>query len=968
MLEQRLTVAFLVLALGCTTSRAAPTLAQESMPASRVIRFGDPPALAYDAPFFPEFERDPAVPAPDAILGVPVGSRTAHHAEILAAFRAMAAASPRVRIEPYGRTHEGRELLVAVISSPANLARLDAIRADLGKLADPRGVPAAETERIVKESPAVAWLGYSIHGDETSGADASLVIGHLLAAGQGQELEDLLASVVVVIDPCLNPDGRERIVGLVEQSAGRTPNLDWASMQRGRWPFGRGNHYLFDMNRDWMTGTQPETQGRWAVARSFHPQLFVDAHEMGSLDTFLFYPQARPVNPNLPPKLLAWQRAYAEDAARAFDAQGWSYYSREWADAWAPFYSDAWGSLAGGTGILYEQASTAGFALRRNAGEVLTYREAVHHQAVASLSNLRTLATRRADALRDTLENARAAVDPGAPGNERALVVVPGRNADREQELLRILTGQGIEVFRTTGELRARDAQGVLGASEAEHAFLAGAWLVPACQPLRAMVHAYLDFDTRMPLEDLRREREELELKGRSRVYDVTAWSLPLALDLDAWWCTPADAPRERLAPAAPAEVELVGPAPAVGWLVSAADDAALAFVARALESGLAVNASDEALSIAAGGRRVALPAWSFLVRRAENGGDAAAIEARVLAAARAAGLRTVVRSASGLAPDDSPDLGGQHFDLLARPRVALVGNSPIAEDSYGHLWHELDAVLGVPCTLLDAQSLGQYDLRRYNVLVLPPHRGGLDAFLAAQKDALQAWVRAGGVLVACGNSAASLSAKRVGLSQVALREDSLANLTPYRLAAERERASRSITIDEGQVWNGKPTTQAEAAPAAGVAPPARPAADPDDPYAEEKVPEERDRWLANFSPQGAFLRGLVDPQSWIARGAGPELAVFFSGSEVFLSKPPVRTAVRLAEADRLRLSGLLWPEARERIAESAWLTVERVENGAIVLFADVPAFRGYHRATGRLFANAVVLGPGLGGSPARDW
>ncbi len=965
--EHRLHFALLFLALGCTTSPAAAR--QETSAAQerrfQPIHFGDPAEHAYDEPFFPEVPLDETIPTPDSILGVKHGSRLSHHAEILACFRAWAAASSRVRLEPYGTTHEGRELLVAVISSPRNLARLDAIQADLAELADPRGLAGAEAERIVRDSPAVAWLGYSIHGDETSGSDASLAVGHLLVAGRGKEIDDVLEKLVVVIDPCLNPDGRERILALVEQSAGRTPNLDWASMQRGRWPHGRGNHYLFDMNRDWMAGTQPETQGRWRIARSFHPQLFVDAHEMGSLDTFLFYPQNRPVNPNLPPKLLEWQRLYAEGAARAFDRAGWSYYSREWADAWGPFYSDSWGSLLGATGMLYEQASTSGFALRRNAGEILTYREAVHHQAVASVANLETLAARRSEALRDTLENARRSVDPATPGNERAFVVLPGRNADREQELLRILTSQGIEVFRATAEFRARQVEGAAGQQEDERSFPAGTWLVPAGQPLRSMVHAYLDFDPRMELEDLRREREELERKGRSRVYDVTAWSLPLALDVDAWWCTQPDVAREPLVPSPTRDVTIVGGAPAVNWLVSAADDASVAFAARAMERGLALNASDEAFSVLAEGKPIAFPAGSFLVRRAENGGDSAAVEERVLRAAREAGVHTLVRSGTGLSPDEGPDLGGQHFDLLARPRVALVGNSPVAEDTYGHLWFFLDTVLGVPFTLLDAQSLGDYDLRRYNVIVLPPHQGGLDEILEESEEALRAWVHGGGTLVACGSSAASLTSGRVVLSQVTLREHALENLTPYRLAARRERAARSIEIDEAKVWGGgEATPPAEAAPDAEK----QEGEEPKDPYEPEKVPAEHDAWLSHFSPQGVILRGVVNPESWITRGSGPELPVFFSGSDVFLSKEPVRTAVRLAEANRLRLSGLLWPEARERIAESAWLTVERVGNGAIVLFAETPAYRGYHLGTGRLFANAVVLGPGLGASPAREW
>ncbi|HEX6884526.1 MAG TPA: M14 family zinc carboxypeptidase, partial [Planctomycetota bacterium] len=421
------TLLLVPLLLGCSAppgsaqaGAAAPSSGQEpsrAPDAFQPIRFGDPEALAYDAPFFPGARHDAAVVTPDSILGQAHGTRLAHHAEILACFRAWAASSPRIRLETFARTHEGRELVWAAISSPANLARLDALRADMQKLADPRGLSEAEAQRILA-GPAVAWMGYSIHGDELSGSDAAVALGYHLVASQDADVAELLDQLVIVIDPCLNPDGRERIIGMVEQSAGLTPNLDYESLHRGRWPWGRGNHYLFDMNRDWMAGTQPETRGRWQAVLSFRPQLFVDAHEMGSDDTFLFYPQAKPHNPQLPVNQQAWMERYGSDAARAFDAHGWAYYTREWADAWGPFYSDAWASLTGAVGILYEQASTSGFPLVRPSGKVLTYREAVHHQVTASWANLGTLRANRGEILRDYLANGRANVAAETPGNE----------------------------------------------------------------------------------------------------------------------------------------------------------------------------------------------------------------------------------------------------------------------------------------------------------------------------------------------------------------------------------------------------------------------------------------------------------------------------------------------------------------------------------------------------------------------
>ena len=931
-----------------------PAAAQEPAP-QPPLRFGDPVEIGYDAPFFPDADHDPQVPAPEEVLGQPHGTRLSHHGEILACFRLWAEASPRVVLRTHGLTHEGRELVHAVVTSPANHARMDAILAAHQRLADPRGLGEEEARELLRDTPPIAWMGYSIHGDELSGCDAAVALGYHLAADRGPEVERLLERIVVVIDPDQNPDGRERMIGMVEQSAGRTPSLDYEGMQRGRWPYGRGNHYLFDMNRDWMAGTQPETRGRWRAILAFRPQLLVDAHEMGSLETFLFYPQAAPIHPQMPERHLHWQRVFGEGIARAFDERGWAYYTREWADGWAPFYTDAWASLGGATGMLYEQAGTSGFPLRRPSGRITTYREAVHHQLAASWASLRTLSERRDEVLADYLANARRNVAADTPGNDRALVVRPGPNASRIRELERLLSEQGIELFRADAAFEARHVVGHMGEEAESTTFPAGSLLVPALQPQRQRVHAYLAFDERMDQEALTLERRELELEGESRVYDVTSWSLAHAFDLDAWWVDAPQVPATRVVPQArptPTVVPGAGDRPTVGWIVDGADDASVAFAARAMEHGLQVHVADEPF-----GADPVHPPGSLLVRLHENEGTAAEQEERVLRAAAEAGVLVVERARTSLSATDGADLGGTHFRLLARPRVALLSNAPVASDAYGHLWHHLDVELGIPATMLEAQRLASYDLRRYNVIVVPPGWAGLPAVLAAAAEELDAWVRGGGTLIACGNAAAALTAGAAGLSDVRLRRDALEELAPYRVAAQREWAARTIEVDPSALWR-------DAAPA----PQAQEDGEDDGEDEDEEVTEEQDEWMRRFAPRGVTLRGLVHPEEWIAYGCGEELPVLCGGAEVFLSKPPVRTPVRLAPAERLRLAGLLWPEARARLAESAWLTVERRGNGQVVLFASSPVFRGFHRATGRLFSNAVVLGPGVGASQPAGW
>ena len=919
---------------------------------------GDPP-LAELGPFFAGSEYDADVLTPDDVLGRPLGTRMASHAEVLTLWRAWAEQSPRVKLESYGRTHEGRELVFGIVTAPALRERLEGIQSAIQRLADPRGLTPAEEDALVAETPAIAWMGYSIHGDETSGVDGGLALAYHLIAGQGGALERLLEQVVIVIDPCMNPDGRERYRAMMLQSAGAVPSLDADSLSRGRWPWGRGNHYLFDMNRDWMAGIAPETRGRWSVLRRWPAQLFVDAHEMGAHDTYLFYPQSAPHNPHLPESLARWHKVFGDAQGAAFDQRGWSYYTREWADAWGPFYSDAWGSLNGAVGMLYEQAGYGGQPLRRPSGEIVTYREATWHQAVAGLASVSTLAAHRQEVLRDFVAFRRANLAVDAPGRKRAFVLLPGRSPARERWLVETLRAQGVELEQRSEPVTVRNARSALGEERAELDLPAGAIVVPPAQPLSSLARAFLAFDPRLDDAALLEEREELEQKGRSGMYDVTSWSLAHALDLDAWWCDPPEAAAggqgalEALeAPtsgmAAPADAG----APVYGWVVDGADDSAVAFAARALELGLAVQFADEGFESA--GRSFAR--GSLLVRSHENGADTAQ---RVESAALQAGA-LAIPTGGARAPGEGPDLGGQHFHLLARPRVALLAGAPVSSSDFGHLWHQLDRELGVPVSLLEATSLSSYDLRRYNVLVLPPAGGNLRALLAPLKEDLQAWVRSGGTLIAVDSSAGALANAELGLSAVRDLTAVLGEREEYRSEAQREWAARKVAIDPASVWEGKASAQSESSEANEE--------DEDKDAKKDGADEREDRWQRRFMPRGATLLGLCDPGLWITVGCGERMPVLGDGDQVLMSRSPVRTAVRLAPAAELRLAGLVWPEARERLAESAWLTVERLGHGQVILFAAHPVLRGYHKATGRLFANAVVYGPGLGADQPLGW
>ncbi len=945
----------LILAYTALLALALPTPASSGHQAPS-LRFGDPPSATDEAPFFPASTYDTTLPSPDLVLGRSIGSRAAHHHEVERALTALASASPRARLDIIGRTHEGRALMRYVVTSAANMEQLDSILEDHRLLFDPRELDAAGAEEILARTRAVAWMAYSIHGDEMSGTDAALALAWHLTAGTSADVERLLDRLVIAIDPCMNPDGRERILGMLEQSSGYEPNPEPFGLHRGRWPWGRGNHFLFDMNRDWLPGTQPETRARWKAVLEFAPQLFVDAHEMSGLDTYLFSPPREPINRQIAPGTVNWWQRFADDQASAFDRHGWSYYTREWFESWYPGYSDAWGSLNGAVGILYEQASYRGQPLRRLSGEIETYRSAVNRQLVSSVANLDTLASNAKPLLEEYAAQRRSNVAPDTEGNDRMVCIAPDGHFARRAFLLRALLGQGIEVTRAKSAFTASNGFSHLRETRDAVEFPAGTLVVRARQPQGPLVRTAFDFDPRFSKEELEDERRELETKQQTKIYDVTAWALPQALGIEAWWVDATAVESEEVATPEPLVAGIAPPArgdlPVYGWIVDGRSDRSVAFAAAALASGLAVNVGDREFTAAG----VSFTRGSVLLRAHENGFDAPEL---VAAAARKAGVLARAVN-SGRSPDEGPDLGGGHFALLVRPRVGVLTNAPVATDEYGHVWHALDVDLGMPSTPLDTALLELADLRSYDVIVVP---GGAAKVLRERAETLRAWVDAGGTLIAFGSSAAATCDPELNLSAVRLRQDALDQLERHAFAVRRERAARSIELDPDVVFDDPaPAARDESARSGDSEGEDEPAVDP-------TVDPDRDRadeYARMFSPEGAYLRGELDANAWLTYGCDAELPVHVSGSNAFLASHPIGVPVRLAAAERVRIAGLLWPEARERLADSAWATVERSGKGQIVLFAANPLLRGWHLGTQRLFANAVVYGPGLGADPVR--
>lgn len=947
--------------------------------------------LAYDAPFFPGANHDPAVPTPESLLGFVAGQRAASHGEIEKCFRAWGDAgeegNDRTRLVRHATSHEGRACFHLIITSPENMRRLDEIRGAWDKLADPRGGSAAEQDRLARQTPAVAWLAYGIHGDEMSGSDAALALAYHLTASTDEDVRKLLSEVVVIIDPVQNPDGRDRSVKQVREHAGVEPNVDDQSLvHAGYWPTGRVNHYLFDLNRDWIFGTQPETRGRIAAVARWRPMLFVDSHEMGPQDTFLFSPSREPVNPHFPPSRPDWWARFAAEQAGAFDAKGWRHYTGEWNEGWYPGYSDAWASFRGAVGMLFEQASLTHDGVRRADGSIEPYRMGVHKQLVGSLANLEALRKNRASVVRDYLEDRRRAVSAESAAGGWA--VAPSGNASRDKAFVDLMLLQGFEVVRTTGAFTATGVDR-MGRRFEGREMPAGTIVLPARQPEAALLAVMLDFDPRMEDAFLERERRELLRFGRSKLYDVSAWSLTMLYDVEAVRIegdAPAGAERVGGAALARAEEPAAGSLPAVGWVVDGADDLSVTLAGRLMDLGVRCRAAGKPFAF--GGAEFAR--GSIVVARVDNklfpGGDEAVRDA-VTGAARGLGLACAPIDTGFGAGNDAPDLGGEHFPLLEPARIALVARGTTDPNAYGEAWWTLDHEMGLRTNHLDAAALGMVDLRRYNVLIVPEVYFG-DA-LGAAGESVRDWVKGGGTLICVGSSAATIAHDKSELTRVRLLPDVLEKLAEYELAIVREWEGRRAEGGSAGVWR--------AAPAKKLSYPWE--GSEELPSAEEL--KKRDAWQSIFMPQGgAIVACRVDDRHWLTAGLREELPALYTGRFVFASDASVETPIRVGvyapavaeekkdeskEGDGeekpaprgrvgfgatpegheliVRMAGLVWPEAAHRLAHAPVVTREQVGNGQVILFATDPVFRGATKGTARVFMNAAVLGPGLGAS-----
>lgn len=917
-------------------------------------------------PFVDPDTLDRNIPSPDSVIGHVIGDGAVRYDPAVRYLHALSDASKFVTLTPYAESHEGRKLYYLTITSKKNHARLKEIRESNARLSDPRKLRNQdEAQRIVNTLPGIAWLAYAIHGDELSSTDAALQLAYQLAAGKDPATKRIRDELVIHIDPMMNPDGRERILSQYQQLVGKVPNTDYQSMQhQGLWSAGRGNHYLFDLNRDWLMQVHPETRGRVAAMHQWNPHLVIDAHEMGSLDTYLFDPPREPFNVNLSKSIENWRRKFSKDQAQAFDRFGWSYYTREWYEEWYPGYTNAWASLHGAVGLLYEQAGVSGASIKQASGYILSYRESVHHHLVSSLANLETLRANKRKIIEDYYEDRLWAVSESQSGSE-VFLFPPLKDQSKQQRFVDLLQRQGIEYGLATGPFDAFDLVDLWGEHIDVKPFSTGTIVVRAAQPHRRLLMAILEFDPHMTDTFLNDERKDLENHKGTRLYDLTSWNIPMAYGMEGYMASSAeDVGLQPFQIPVGASFDAFGD---YGVILDGHSSDIYRAIVQLLNRDCKVRIALESFTI----EGKSFEAGSVLLRRMENPENVSE-----LLRASLIDLNLDVMSVNTALSDKGPDLGGKRFQLLETPRIAIASQWPISTTSFGAVWHLLDARIGLRVSPINLQYIGRMDLRKYNVLVMPDTWSSdvlAAIFNESVRKKIKRWMQDGGTLIALGGSASFMAGKDRGFSSVKLKQDALEELTIYEEAIKREQDAMHVLVDPEVVWGTGDASKPKNDTSASTSP------DKKDGKKDVKALKREDTWQKIFRPQGVIALTTMNAEHWLTFGANDmgredqedgsaRFPVLLSGTHALMSKYPVQTPVRFAKKDDLRLSGLLWPEARARWEKTAYATVERVGKGQLILFVTDPFVRGYFECTGRLLLNAMLLGPGLGTSQPVPW
>lgn len=650
------------------------------------------------------------IKSPDDFLGYPIGTKFTPHFKIVNYFQQVATALPQqVKLQQYGQTYEGRPLYLAFVSSAANINNLENIRKNNLQLAGMENGAANNT------AIPIVWLSYNVHGNEASSSEAAMqTIYELLKP----EHANWLNNTVVIMDPCLNPDGRDRYVNWFNSVVGNVANANPNAREHEEpWPGGRINHYNFDLNRDWAWQTQIETQSRIKVYNQWMPQVHVDYHEQGYNEPYYFAPAAAPYHE----VITGWQKDFqtmiGKNNAGYFDRNGWLYFTKERFDLFYPSYGDTYPTYNGAIGMTYEQGghSRGGLAVQTDEGEVLTLKDRLLHHTTTGLSTVEITSTNAAKVISEYkkyFDNAKAGI-----GSQYKAYLLTSNDKARITGIMHLLDVNDIKYGVVSDITKLQGYNYYSRKVESVEKFELGI-AINANQPKSLLAKVLLEPVGK--LED-------------SATYDITAWSIPYAFGVNAYALNNYLPVVADVAADKPAFEET-----AYGAVIPYNSVASAVTLAKFLNSNIGVRINEK--DIVYNGKKIRK--GSLLILKRDNAANWK--QAVKMINETNDGITTL----TGGFMDAGPDMGSPDILKLAAPRVACVTGDDVNPNAAGEIWHLFEQQVQYPVTMLNGSRLRATTLKQFDVLILPD---GYYPFISDKKqsDDLKTWVRSGGRIIA---------------------------------------------------------------------------------------------------------------------------------------------------------------------------------------------------------------------------
>jgi Zinc carboxypeptidase len=854
---------------------------------------------------FCSFAQNP--PSPEAFLGYPLGSHFTPHYKIANYFSQVAQAMPgQVKLEQYGQTNEGRPLLIAIISSPENFPRLDAIRLNNLRLASENapGDKAAADEN----APAIVWLSYNVHGNEPSSSEAAMKTLYEMVNPANAKTKEWLKNTIVIIDPCMNPDGRDRYVNWFNQMVGKNPNSDPQSREHHEpWPGGRINHYNFDLNRDWAWQTQIETRQRLKKYNAWMPQVHVDFHEQGYNSPYYFAPAAEPYHDVITP----WQREFqvmiGKNNAKYFDQNGWLYFTKQEFDLFYPSYGDTYPIYNGAIGMTFEQGghSRGGLSVITNDDDTLTLTDRLLHHFTTSMSTIE-MASGNAGRLIKEFRKYFVDGQTKPTGEFKSYFVKADQYGDRLERLKSLLDKNNIDwIAASPGSYTGLDYE--TGKPAVFKAY-PGDIAINTNQPKSNLVRVLFERTSRI---------------SDSITYDITAWSLPFVYGLQAYGLSTYAAGTKGEASAsdggldaAPGAVSAsnganggnvangsgAGMAGEYAYAVRWTGLQSVKFLVEVLKKGVKTRYAEQAFQ--SGNQE--FEKGTLIITATGNSALGKDLWTIIPDAAKRTGV-TLYPIASGFV-DKGFDFGSNHVHLIHKPKIALLTGEEVSPNNAGEVWYFFEQQLDYPITLINATDIGRMDLKKYDVLIMPE---GYYKILGDKNAAepIRNWVREGGRLIAMENAVAQLSKIEWGIR--------------LKAGADEKKDDEKDKKAED--------------------------------YSALHRYGNREREEATGSVPGAIYRVELDNSHPLAFGYPDHYYTLKQDDNVYEFIKDGGWNVGIIKKDNY-VSGFTGNKAKERLKDGLIFGVEDMGRGEVIYMADDPLFRCFWENGKLLFCNAVFL------------